>query len=446
MSDFFKDSDINSIIEGFQIFGSETNGLINPNELKEIMESMNMEENNPFLYNVIEKLSLDPEIQEKGGIEAEDFILKLEEELDDISSLEGQNKLFSIFCDPITNKIPITAFAQIAKNVGEEENEEKIKNLIAKSQISDKELNFEEFNEVINSEKEFLNKYDNNFVYKKSSFSENNHNDINKNKHVLFNNKKNKNKNRNKKNNNKKQILTYDNNKYNINKEITPEKNKINIYNTYDYNDIDNNDDYIFIEDNEYENIDYDNDINNFDNINYNNEINNDINNFDNIKKNDYKNKNEIIPKITYDSIGLENKESEENETDEINHKSKTQKYNNAKKREEYDLDIDIDNDNIGEFERTIKKRHTKGRIEEDEIEEIHNNINDINLNLNNDENNDEINDLKSSKRYHRRYRDIKSNTHDKKDEKIIKSRKNNNNNNKGSSTIENSKYWGNNK
>ena len=111
-----KDNEINSITEGFQIFGSETGGLINPNELKEIMKTMDMAEKNPFLYNIIEKLCLEPQIQEKGGIEAEDFILKLEEELDDVSSLEGLNKLFSVFSNPETNTIPITDFSEIAKN------------------------------------------------------------------------------------------------------------------------------------------------------------------------------------------------------------------------------------------------------------------------------------------------------------------------------------------
>ena len=124
-----KDKELNSIIEGFQIFGSETNGLINPNEFKEIMETMNMSEKNPFLYNIIKNFYSDPQINQKGGIEAEDFILKLEEKLNNNSSLEGLNNLFSIFSNPITDTIPITAFSDIAKNIGEEENEEKIKNL-----------------------------------------------------------------------------------------------------------------------------------------------------------------------------------------------------------------------------------------------------------------------------------------------------------------------------
>ena len=450
----FKDSDIKSIIEGFQIFGSETNGLINPNELKEIMKTMDMEEKNPFLFNIIEKFCLDPQIKEKGGIEAEDFIFKLEEELDDISSLEGLNNLFSIFFNPVTNKIPITTFAQIAKNVGEEENEEKLQNLINQSKMGDKELNFEEFNEVIHSETEFSNKHNNDFVYKKKpsvKMGENNYNNYNK--HVMFNNTKNKN------NNKKKHMITYDNNKYNINEEIIQEKKKTNIYisNYNDINDDDNNND-VFIEDNEYENFNYNKNINNFDNINYNNKINNDVNSFDYVKNKDYENNNiemkieepkeETFSNNKYYSIVSENKDLDENEIYQLNNlneeekkKSLTQKYSDSKKKEEYD--IDIDNDNLGELEMTIKTRHTKGRIEDDENEEENNN-NDINQE--NNENNDEINDLKSNKRYHRRYRDIKSNNSDKKEEKLINSVSDNKKNIKGRNTYAYSKYRRNNK
>ena len=37
-----QDSELNDIIEGFKMFASDEGGLINPNELKEIMETMNM--------------------------------------------------------------------------------------------------------------------------------------------------------------------------------------------------------------------------------------------------------------------------------------------------------------------------------------------------------------------------------------------------------------------
>ena len=49
-----QDSELKEIIEGFNLFGSETEGLINPKEVKEIMDIMNMNEKSPFLYNIIQ--------------------------------------------------------------------------------------------------------------------------------------------------------------------------------------------------------------------------------------------------------------------------------------------------------------------------------------------------------------------------------------------------------
>ena len=63
-----QDSELNDIIEGFQMLASDNEGLVNPNELKEIMETMNMHEKNPFLYNIILNLCSDQETLQKGGI------------------------------------------------------------------------------------------------------------------------------------------------------------------------------------------------------------------------------------------------------------------------------------------------------------------------------------------------------------------------------------------
>ena len=466
-----KDPELNSIIEGFKIFGSETNGLINPNDLKEIMETMNMAEKNPFLYNIIENFCLDPQIQEKGGIEAEDFICKLEEELNDISSLEGLNKLFSVFFNPITNTIPITTFPQIAQNIGEEENEEKLKKLILKSGVGDRELNINEFNEIINTDNEFSNKNNQNFVYRKKPSKKNN----------ILNNKIN-NSNSDLNNNiydsidslekvekdsemynyiNKKQVIIY--NKNNIKEEIKQENKILNYNNNNNNNDNELNDS---IEDNKYKSInfnndnendnyndnendnyndivndnendndndngndnDMDNDVNKFDNYNNNNDnFNNindfgNINSFDNTNNKDNNNKNDINSKNNYYSSRNqeEQKDLEKINNMRVDKRINYEEFRFSKKKDDIDIDINIDNDKddseVKEMEMSYKIRHTKGRIEQDDINE--NKIKEI-KNENN-KNNDERNDLKSSKRYHRRYRDSKPNNHDKKEENLI--------------------------
>ena len=168
-----KDPELNSIFEGFNIFGTDSDGLINPNELKEIMDTMNMRQTNPFLYNIIENFCSDPEIQKKGGIELDDFISKLNQESGDVFSLEGIQKLFTIFYNPITNTIPITTFPQVAKNIEENETEEILNNLIIKSQNVEKQLNFNEFYDIVklglSNKKIEKNEKNENIIYKKKS-------------------------------------------------------------------------------------------------------------------------------------------------------------------------------------------------------------------------------------------------------------------------------------
>ena len=147
-----EDSELKEIIEGFNLFGSETDGLINPKEALKIMDIMNMNEKNPFLYNIIQTLCSNEEIEQKGGINAKDFISLLDEGLEDISSTKGLEKIFSIFSDNNTNKISLPIFSQIINQNMELDlgnDGEKIKNLISKPEISGKEIDFDEFKDMM---------------------------------------------------------------------------------------------------------------------------------------------------------------------------------------------------------------------------------------------------------------------------------------------------------
>ena len=153
MSSSKGNSELNDIVKGFKMFSSDKKGLINPNELKEIMETMNMDEKNSFIYNIIVDLCSDPEIQQKGGIDAGDFISSLDQELNDTSSVDGLQNIFSIFSNSSTNTIPLQIFNQIDEEDNSINGElNKIKNLISKPEINGKELNFQEFSEIMKDE------------------------------------------------------------------------------------------------------------------------------------------------------------------------------------------------------------------------------------------------------------------------------------------------------
>ena len=418
-----QDSELNEIIEGFKILGSDSGGLVNPNDLKEIMDIMNMSEKNPYIYNIILALCSDEETQQKGGIEASDFISLLDQNLNDTSSTGGIQKLFSVFSNSSTNKIPMPAFTQFmgdGTSFGEEG--EKIKKLITKPEINGKELDFNEFHDIVRTEtpRQSINE---NIIYKKKPSSKNKkylynednnqdiENDINSIGINFNNNVINNNNNFNSINlrdsldSNDKNSEKY-NYKNNDSPDINEENNNINNINNNDNDNGNDNQKYIY-KNNKQDKLYINTNIINNQMKNNLDIDNNDINNFDNIHINKGKKQEEIvITKKKYRHM----------------RKSKNKDSPKYEKSKEDDLN---DNVNLGdEEEKEIyytninKKKYTKGRIDSNDIEENNNNIDY-----------EEKNEIKNERRYHRRYRDIKSSTPDKKDEKVITKESNNNNN-----------------
>ena len=219
------DSELNDIKEGFKLFGSETNAIINPAEFKEIMELMNMNEKSPFLYNIVTKLCLNEEIQQKGGINAEEFISLLDQELDDTSTLEGLQNIFSIFSDNDNTKMSLPIISQLLnqeKDLGFEQDEEKIKKLFSRQEISGKKIDFDEFKDIMNTKNEKINKI---FIKETSN------NSNNKNSYSYENSQINN-------NNNLNNIKFHDSN---INNKIKEENNLDNNINEINNEEINNN-------------------------------------------------------------------------------------------------------------------------------------------------------------------------------------------------------------
>ena len=243
------DSELNDIKEGFKLFGSETNAIINPAEFKEIMELMNMNEKSPFLYNIVTKLCLNEEIQQKGGINAEEFISLLDQELDDTSTLEGLQNIFSIFSDNDNTKMSLPIISQLLnqeKDLGLEQDEEKIKKLFSRQEISGKKIDFDEFKDIMNTKNEKINKI---FIKETSN------NSNNKNSYSYENSPINNNINLN-------NIKFHDSN---INNKIKDENNLDNNINEINNEEINNNNN---------EELKSDDKINNFDSSNQENKLN----------------------------------------------------------------------------------------------------------------------------------------------------------------------------
>ena len=387
-------SELNDIIEGFQMFSSDTDGLINPNELKEIMETMNMNEKNLFLYNIINQLCSYSETNQKGGIDPGDFISLLDQELNDSSSIEGLEKIFTALYTPSTN----TILLQNIQKIDNIEKDETIKTLFSKPEVNGKEIDFNEFVEIMKKSGDSPKMSKNGKVYKKKiskgegresyhsakkrvNNNDNNINNTNNERNDLINNEIKKveinfnNKMINNNNNNSK--------KNSRNNSMNSTEKMENVYFSVNrsmphFNEEKNNEN-----DNGY-NANIDNDINNFDNNNY------------YIKESQY------------------NDEPKEEENT-----SSKKKYRHMRKKKNKDLDEGSPKEENNTQYETNKRNNISyktrdKRYNNEENEEIAENVQY--KEDNNDDN--ENSDLKSSKRYHRRYRETKSNNQGKKEEK----------------------------
>ena len=145
---YYQNDDLNEIIKGFEMFDVENKGQIDPLELKETMEEMNLIDKNPFIYELISSLCSLKDIKTKGGLTPEEFISFLQEKINDVESQEGIKRIFDVFSD-LDNKIPMPTFYKTAREVGDEEGSLEIRDLVEKSKTGGKELDFDEFYEIM---------------------------------------------------------------------------------------------------------------------------------------------------------------------------------------------------------------------------------------------------------------------------------------------------------
>ena len=138
-----KELDLELIKEGFEMFDVENKGIINPSELKEALEDMNLKEKNLFMFELFSSLCSNQEIKSKGGITLDEFINFFIEKVSDTESRKGIKDIFNTFSD-VDDKIPMPTFYQTAKELGDEDNYVEIKRLVEMSKTGGKELNNQE--------------------------------------------------------------------------------------------------------------------------------------------------------------------------------------------------------------------------------------------------------------------------------------------------------------
>ena len=94
-----RDDDIEEIRKGFEQFDVNGTGIINPAELLEAMDSMNIKDKNPFIYEIIESLNSEKEFRKQGGVTLEDLVNYVYNKVNDTETNVGIRQIYDVIND-----------------------------------------------------------------------------------------------------------------------------------------------------------------------------------------------------------------------------------------------------------------------------------------------------------------------------------------------------------
>ena len=142
--------DKEEILKGLECFISPDNpDLINPREIKDLMDKLELKEKMGFIYDFINSLCSNREIRRKGGLTKDEFMAYLEEKLADSESKEGIHNIYDVFTDARDENLPMTTFCHTARQLGDPEKDQELKELLDNADMTGRELTFDEFYEIM---------------------------------------------------------------------------------------------------------------------------------------------------------------------------------------------------------------------------------------------------------------------------------------------------------
>ena len=135
------------ILEGLEFFESSENpDLINPEEIKNLMDKLDLKDKMSFIYDLISELCSK---NNNELITKTDFINFLENKLNDTETKEGIHTIYNVFTDSKDDALPLTNICKVAREIGDGQKDEELKNLLKEAEMTGKELNFDEFHEIM---------------------------------------------------------------------------------------------------------------------------------------------------------------------------------------------------------------------------------------------------------------------------------------------------------
>ena len=171
----------NEIKSNFKRYNDNKKDFIKTKKFNDFMNISNFTRKNKFIYDSIQSLLSSKKEVKDENISPEEYISFIEKQLNNDNNEVGLHNIFNVFCDIKTKEISWNKFPLIAKELGNEELANNLMKVIKQSDLYSKELNYEQFLEIMNSdsgdEKEEIKSNSNDIKNKNEFFINNNKNE-----------------------------------------------------------------------------------------------------------------------------------------------------------------------------------------------------------------------------------------------------------------------------
>ena len=142
----------NEIQNAFNSYEPDNNGFININQLNDYTKINNIKKKHPFIYDSIKSITSQKNEEKNDMISSEEYLDFFDEQLNDINSKEGLKNIFNVLADGDDKKLSWNKLPIIAKELGDNNMANNLLNLIEQGKLFNKDINFNEFCDIINGD------------------------------------------------------------------------------------------------------------------------------------------------------------------------------------------------------------------------------------------------------------------------------------------------------
>ena len=135
---------LESIQKTFKLF-QDNNGLMNCDNLLTSLKELKFDQQEPVIYDVLEEICS----SNKGGLTYDQFINKLNEQLQDRGSQKSTERSYELFLDDPNGNMTLNSLKRVAKEAGDEASDEELKKIFNYASSNGQDITYEEFHSVM---------------------------------------------------------------------------------------------------------------------------------------------------------------------------------------------------------------------------------------------------------------------------------------------------------